>query len=72
MDKLRQYWPALAIAAGLLMLLAAAQIAIYNTKPICAAELDARLAQLQQARETARLAELRAARAAATATGVQK
>lgn len=53
MDKLRQHWPAAALTAALLLVLAAAQIAIFNTEPIPDAELDARLAELQQARAIA-------------------
>lgn len=49
MDKLIRHWPA-TLAAALLIALGAAQLAIFNTEPMPAAELDARLAQLHQMR----------------------
>ncbi|WP_187147190.1 hypothetical protein [Thiobacillus denitrificans] len=52
MDKLIRHWPA-ALAAALLIAFGAVQLAIFNTEPMAAAELDARLAQLQQMRAIA-------------------
>lgn len=50
MDKLKHHWPAVALTAALLLALLAAQVSIFNTEPMPAAELDARLAELQNAR----------------------
>lgn len=66
MTILAKHWPALAVFGALLLALLAAQAAIFNTPPIPAAELDMRLAKLQDARNQsalARQAELQAARA---------
>lgn len=53
MNKLRQHWPAVAVTTALVLALLAAQLAIFNTEPIDAAELDARLVELQRARTLA-------------------
>lgn len=52
MQKLIQHWPAVTLTAALLAALLAAQIAIFNTSPIPAGDLDARLVQLQKMRAT--------------------
>ncbi|MHB1351735.1 MAG: hypothetical protein ACYCWA_00305 [Thiobacillus sp.] len=51
MEKLIRHWPAATLAAALLLALLAAQVSIFNTEPMPPGELDARLAQLQAARE---------------------
>lgn len=50
---LTQHWPALAVTAALLLALLAAQIAIFNTPPMAAGELESRAAALQAARDGA-------------------
>lgn len=47
---LRQHWPTLALTTALLAALFAAQIAIFNTQPLSAADLESRAAALQAAR----------------------
>lgn len=52
MDKLAKHWPALAVGAALLLTLLAAQIAIFNTEPMPAGDLESRAAALQAARDS--------------------